>query len=160
MDFVLIIVSLLFAALGVIGAVVPVLPGPPLSYVGLLIMLCVDGHDISTTTLVVTGILAVVITVIDYVLPVWFTKRAGGSKSGVWGATIGLFIGLFMGFVGVLIGPFLGAFIGELIAETPVDKALKVAFFSFLAFIVTTGLKLIYGVVLFAMIWSAAWSAF
>lgn len=160
MDYILILLSFLFAFIGLLGAVVPVLPGPPLSFVGLLMLYFCDGNDVSTTALVIAGVLAAVITVIDYIAPVWFTKKAGGSKAGVWGATIGLVIGLFLGVIGIIIGPFLGAFLGELVNETPPEKALKVAFVSFLAFIVTTGMKLLYSIVLLVMVFTEGWPLF
>jgi uncharacterized protein YqgC (DUF456 family) len=88
---------------------------------------------------------------------VWFAKKTGGSKSGTWGATIGLVVGLLVGPLGVIVGPFLGAFIGELLAKTPTDKAFGVAAMTFMAFMLTTGMKLVYGIVLLVMVFREAW---
>ena len=146
MDILLVILALLFGVIGVIGAVLPGLPGTPISFVALLLLIFCNGNEISTTTVIINGILATIITLLDYVAPVWFAKRSGGSKYGTWGTTIGLIVGLFLGIPGILLGPFLGAYIGELIAKTPADKALKIATMSFVAFMLTTGIKTVYGI--------------
>ena len=101
---------------------------------------------------------AVIVTILDYIAPVWFTKKSGGSKYGAWGATIGLFIGMFAGFPGIILGPFIGAYIGELIAETPSSKAFKVACMSFVAFMLTSGIKLIFSIYILVTVISEGWS--
>lgn len=157
MEYVLMFFSIILALVGFAGAVVPGIPGPPLSYLGLVLIAFCNNDKLSVTSLVVAGILALVITVLDFVAPAWFAKRSGGSKAGIWGATIGLIVGLFMGFVGIILGPFLGAFIGELLVKTPGQKALHVAFMSFVAFIATSGVKMIYSAVLIAMVVKEIW---
>ena len=157
MEILYVILALLFAVAGIVGAVAPVLPGPPLSFVALLMLLLCDGNDVSNISLVVTGLLAALITLLDYVAPVWLTKKSGGSKYGTWGATIGLVIGLFFALPGMLIGPFLGAYIGELVAKTPSSKAFKVACMSFVAFMLTSGIKFAYSVVLLVMVITKGW---
>ncbi|MBQ8336621.1 MAG: DUF456 domain-containing protein [Bacteroidaceae bacterium] len=157
MEYLYIFLSILFALTGLAGAVLPVLPGPPLSFAALLLLLLCDGIEIGTMQLVIAGLFAVFVTILDYIAPVWFTKKFGGSKYGTWGATIGLFVGLFMGPLGIIICPFLGAFIGELANETPPTDAVKVAFMTFAAFMLTTGLKLVYGIYMFVMVLAEAW---
>ena len=157
MEYLFIFLAVIFAVTGLLGAVLPVLPGPPIAFLALLMLLLCDGNDISTTALVVTGVLALVITIVDYIAPVWFAKKIGGSKYGTWGATIGLVAGLFLGPLGVIVGPFIGAFIGERIADTPPEKAFGVAFMTFAAFMLTTGIKLVYGVVLLVMVCKESW---
>ena len=157
MDILLLILALICAIIGIIGAVAPVLPGPPLSFAALLMLKFCDGNEISTTSIIVTGIIAGVITILDYVAPVWFTKRSGGSKYGTWGATVGLIIGLFAGLPGIIIGPFLGAYIGEIIAKTPSSKAFNVASMSFIAFMLTSGIKFIYSIYIFVKVVSNGW---
>ena len=157
MEYLYVILSLLIAAIGLLGAVLPVLPGTPISFAAILVLLLCDGHDIGVTQLVVAGVLALAITMMDYVAPIWFTKKSGGSKAGMFGATIGLVVGLCLGPFGVILGPFFGAWIGELYAKTPRDKALKVAAMTFVAFMLTTGIKLIFGVVVFVMLIVKAW---
>lgn len=152
MEYVFIFSAVVMALVGLVGAVAPVLPGSPVSFAALLLLLLCDGHDVSVTQLVVAGVLAIVISIVDYIAPIWLTKKKGGSKSGTLGATIGLLLGLFIGPIGIIAGPFLGAFIGELIIKTPAEKAFSVACMTFVAFMLTTGIKLIYGIVVFVMV--------
>ena len=80
---------------------------------------------------------------LDYIAPIWLTKLGGGSKQAIWGSTIGVFIGLFFMPVGLIVGPLAGAFVGEFMHEQQLGKAIHVALMSFLAFLLTTGLKLV-----------------
>lgn len=157
MEYIMTFLAALCAIIGIIGAIVPALPGPPLSFVGVLLLLLCDGNDISTGTVIATGVAAALITILDYIAPVWLTKKKGGTKYGMWGAGIGMFAGLFMGPWGIIAGPFIGAFIGELLARTPTDKALRMAFVSFAAFMLTTGVKVVYCLVLLAIIATNGW---
>lgn len=158
MDILLVIIAVFSAFVGIIGAIAPVIPGPTLSIASLLILKFCDGNDISTTLLVIMVAAAVIVTILDYIAPVWLTKKSGGSKYGTWGATIGLFIGMFAGFLGIILGPFIGAYIGELIAETPSSKAFKVACMSFVAFMLTSGIKLIFSIYILVTVISEGWS--
>ena len=160
MEYIILFIALICAIVGVIGAVLPALPGPPLSFVGVLILfLC--SSEVSIVTLVVLGLAAALITLLDYVAPIWLTKRVGGSKYSMWGAGIGMLVGLFFSLPGIILGPFIGALIGEHMAGTPKDKALKVAFMSFVSFMLTTGIKFVYCVFILVMIiidcWAVIW---
>ena len=115
MDIFLIILGAICLLLGIIGCVAPVLPGVPLSYVGLLLLHFTDRVQFSWQFLTIWAVIVVVIQLLDYFIPAWGTKKFGGSKYGVWGSTIGLVVGLFMGPWGIIIGPFLGDVVGELI---------------------------------------------
>lgn len=157
MEYLFVILAFLLAFVGLLGAVLPVLPGPPIAFAALLSLLLCENNDVTTIQLVVAGVIAVLITVGDYMAPIWFAKKSGGTKYGTWGAAIGLIIGLFVGPVGIIAGPFLGAYVGELMAKTPTDKAFKVACMTFVAFMLTTGLKLVYGIVVFVMIIRESW---
>lgn len=156
MDTIYIIIAFIFAMVGIIGSVLPVLPGPPLSFVALLLLYFCNSGEVSVALLVVMGVLMAIITIFDYVAPAWMTKLKDGSKSASNGALIGIVVGLFMGPWGVIVGPFLGAFIGELMASSSKNKAFNVALMSFYAFLLTSGVKLIYGAVALAMIVYAA----
>ena len=129
---------------GIFGCVLPLLPGPPLNYIGLLLLHFTTGYQFSTRFLVIWGIVTVVVYALDYVIPVWGTKKFGGSKRGVWGSMIGLIAGMFF-FppFGIIIGPFAGAVIGELTAGKDSKAALKSGFGSFVGFLTGTILKLI-----------------
>jgi uncharacterized protein YqgC (DUF456 family) len=142
MDYFLLIIAMLFMLTGIVGCLVPVLPGPPLSYLGLVIVHFTRFADVSQKLFIILGIIAVVVTVLDYIVPIWGTRHFGGSKYGARGATVGLVIGLFLGPAGIIIGPFLGAFVGELIFKDDVKYALKAGFGSLLGFMTGVGLKL------------------
>ena len=94
MDFLLIILGIFLLLVGIIGCFVPVIPGPIIGYLALLVLKFSDGHDISATWLWVFGILSVTVSIIDNVIPVYATKRFGGSKAGVIGSFVGLVLGL------------------------------------------------------------------
>ena|SRR5690606_25443217 len=144
MDYVLIVFGALLMIAGILGGVLPVLPGPPLSYIGLLLLHFTGKYQFSSHFLITWFIVAAVVTLIDYLIPVWGTKRFGGSKHGIWGSIIGLVVGLFF-FppFGIIIGPFAGAVIGELTAGKDSGAALKSGFGSFIGFLLGTLLKLI-----------------
>lgn len=143
MDIFLLIVAFLFLLIGIIGCIVPGLPGTPISYAGLWIAQATNRVDFSWQFLLIWGIVVVVISVLDYVVPAWGTKKFGGSSWGVWGSTIGVFIGLFFGAIGVIVGPLVGAILGELIAGKQLGAALKAGWGSFVGILFSTVIKLI-----------------
>lgn len=145
MDIFLCILAFLLLLVGLIGSVVPVLPGPPLGYIGLLVLQWSDYGTFTSQFLWVWAIITIAVTVMDYYLPVWMTRRFGGSRSAKIGSMIGIVAGMFL-FppIGLILGPFLGALIGELLHDQANNaKALRVALGSFVAFICGTGAKLI-----------------
>ena len=144
MDIVLYILGGILMLLGLIGALVPILPGPPLSFIGLLLFHFTEPIEFSTSFLVTWAIIALAVTLLDYVIPMWGTKKFGGTKMGVRGATIGLIVGIFF-FppIGLILGPFVGAMIGELMQNSDdFTKALKSGMGSLIGFLLGTGLKL------------------
>jgi uncharacterized protein len=141
-DYLLLAGSIILILLGIIGCLVPVLPGPPLSYAGLLLLHVSRFAEYSKNVLFILAIVALVVTILDYIVPIWGTRRFGGSKYGVRGATVGLIIGLFLGPAGIILGPFIGAFVGELIFKDDVKYALRAGFGSLLGFLAGVGLKL------------------
>jgi uncharacterized protein YqgC (DUF456 family) len=163
MEIILVILAFLFLLAGLIGSVVPAIPGPPLSYAGLLLLKWSGYAGFSITFLLVWAVITIAVTVMDNFLPAWLTKRFGGSRLAVIGSVLGLVAGMiFFAPIGLIIGPFLGALSGELInnrvkrnkvenidpetaAVAPNNNALKVALGAFLAFILGTGAKLIIG---------------
>ena len=155
---ILVIVAILLALTGIVGAIVPALPGPPLAFAGLLTTYFVFPGEISGSTMIVMFTLTVVVSILDYVAPIIMTKMGGGSKSGVTGTTIGTIVGLFFMPAGIIWGPFLGALIGELIHGASLGKSIKVAFVSFISFLLTTGFKLILSIVMTFLTMAAAWS--
>jgi len=142
MDYFLLALAIVLMIAGIAGCLLPVLPGPPLSYLGLVVLHFTRFADISRNLFIILAIVAIVVTVIDYVVPIWGTRRFGGSKYGMRGATVGLIIGLFLGPFGIIIGPFIGAVVGELIFKDDIKYALKAGFGSLLGFLTGVGLKL------------------
>lgn len=142
MDTLWMIIGSLFLLAGFIGCLLPMLPGPPLAYVGLLIQQLRSSPVFTTKQLLIWLTVVAVVTLLDYWIPIYGTKKFGGTKSGIWGATIGLLFGFFLGPWGIVMGPFIGAFVGELLADQSSDKALKAAWGSFVGFLLGTVLKL------------------
>jgi uncharacterized protein YqgC (DUF456 family) len=142
MHYFLLALAIVLMIAGIAGCLLPVLPGPPLSYLGLVVLHFTRFADVSKNLFIILAIVAIVVTVIDYVVPIWGTRRFGGSKYGMRGATVGLIIGLFLGPPGIIIGPFIGAVVGELIFKDDIKYALRAGFGSLLGFLTGIGLKL------------------
>ena len=128
---------------GLIGSIAPAIPGPPLCLIALTIVYFFFPGSISTAILIVMLVLCLIAATIDYFAPMLVTKLGGGSKYAIVGSTIGIIVGLFFPPWGIIWIPFVGAFLGELIANFKIGKALKVAFLSFLSFMLTVGFKLV-----------------
>lgn len=145
MEILLLVLSIICCMLGLIGCILPILPGPPLSYAAMWLLHWSGYVRFSTTEFVVWGAIMVVVVLIDIFLAPWMTKRFGGSTAGIWGSVVGLFVGMFLPWpVGPLMGPFLGAFAGEmLVSKKDSGSAMHAALGSFLSFFVGTGLKLL-----------------
>ncbi|MDC1464615.1 DUF456 domain-containing protein [Polaribacter sp.] len=159
MDIFLLTIGFLFVMLGLIGSFLPVLPGPLTSWLGLLILYFTSIVPMNYTFLGITLAIAILIWILDYIIPAIGTKRFGGSKYGVYGTTIGLLIGLFSPIpLGILIGAFLGAFIGEILHDkTNTKRALKASIGSLLGLITSATIKftvaLVYAVLFFMKVW-------
>lgn len=143
MEIALLIVAGIMMLIGIIGCIIPGLPGTPLAYIGLWIAQATEHVDFSWQFLLIWGIVTVVVSALDYIVPAWGTKQYGGSKYGVWGSTIGVFVGLCGGIMGVIIGPLVGAIIGELIGGKELAQALRAGWGSFVGIFFGTVLKLI-----------------
>ena len=144
MDWVLLTIGGFLIIAGLIGAFLPVIPGPPLSYGGLILLNSTDWSDFSTMFMVLLGLLTVVVTLIDYYVPVWGTRKLGGSRAGVRGSMIGLLVGIFL-FppFGMIIGPLIGGVIAELVVNHhDLSLALRTGLGSLAGFMLGTGLKL------------------
>lgn len=148
MDIILVVLGVVCLVVGVVGSILPVLPGPSAAWLSLLLLHWTDYADFSKGFLMATAVIALLTIGLDYVIPGWGTKRFGGSKTGARGALIGVFVGLFLGPVGVVTGPFVGALIGELLYDPrDVSRAFRAAWGSFIGFLAGTGIKLILSLV-------------
>lgn len=137
--FVLIAACLVLA--GVIGCLVPVLPGPPLCYMGLLLMQLTQKYSFSARSLLIYGVLVVAVTVLDSLIPAYWVRKTEGSRGGVVGCVVGLVIGIFLGLPGIILGPLIGAFLGELACGRSLAGALRSAGASVAGLLAGTGLK-------------------
>jgi uncharacterized protein YqgC (DUF456 family) len=145
MDIVLVILGALAIVAGIAGSVLPVLPGPPLAWAGLLLLHFTQMAQFSTRLLVITAVVTGLLMCLDLYLPVWTTRRFGGSKWGQRGAAAGIIAGFFIGPWGIVLGPLVGAFLGEIFNQpTQLRRAAKAALGSFIGFLGSTGLKLIW----------------
>ena len=144
MDLILACLGFVLILTGVIGSFLPVLPGPPIGWLGLLILHFTDAVPMDITFLAITATIAALIFILDYVIPALGTKKFGGSKYGMIGSTVGLLIGIVAPIpMGILIGPFVGAFIGEMFFKNDPNIALKAAFGSFIGFLASSFMKFI-----------------
>ena len=147
MDIALIIIGSLCLLAGLVGCILPILPGVPLAYAGIWLLHATDKVQFSWRFLIIWGVITAVVQILDAVVPVWGTKVMGGSKAGVWGSTLGLIAGLFFGPWGIVLGPFIGAVLGELMANTgnnmSLGQALKAGSGAFVGLMTGTVLKLI-----------------
>ncbi len=156
MDTLLAICALVCGIVGLLGAIIPILPGTILSYVGLICAYFTSTSTLSEKQLWLWGAISAIAILLDYILPGYFSKMFGGSRAGVVGATVGVIAGMFLlGPLGIILGPFAGAVIGEMLNQNqPIEKAIVVGAGSLLSFFVGTGLKLIVGGFLMYYIWN------
>ena len=149
MSIALAIFAIILGVLGIVGSIVPALPGPPLSWFGLLLMFLrshfyAAGDPFSSTALLIWLGITILVTVLDYIVPSWMTKISGGSKYAGWGAAIGLIVGLCVPPIGLIVGTLLGAFVAELVfADKDLWSSTKSALGAFAGFICGTGAKLL-----------------
>ena len=161
MDVILTITAIVCSLAGVAGCVIPIIPGPLLSFAAVLCAYLCSYTAISTATLCVWLGVTVAVSVMDYLLPSYMARQFGGTKAGTRGALVGMIVGMiFFNVVGVIFGPFVGAVAGELLHDSSDARhALKVGFGSFLSFIVGTGVKLTVSVWMLVVVWGDTFAA-
>lgn len=144
MEWLWIVLAGILIIVGLAGCILPVIPGPPISYAGLLLLQVAKDNPFSAETMMIWLTVTIVVTLLDYVVPVWGTRKYGGSRQGIWGSIIGLLAGLFF-FppIGIIIGPFAGAILGEMVAGKNSNDAFRAGFGSFVGLMAGTLLKLI-----------------
>lgn len=159
MDIFLLIVGFLLAIIGIIGSILPVLPGPILGWFGLVLLYLTKIVPVNYTLLGITLVVSIVVLALDYIIPSVGTKKFGGTKFGVIGTTIGLILGMFF-FppIGLIVGPFVGAFVGEMMYDSKnPKKALKASYGSFIGFLTGTFLKFVVSVIFTGLYFSIFW---
>ena len=160
MDIALLILGFVLMIVGILGSFLPILPGPPISWVGLLLLHLTSAIPQNWTFLSITAAVALIVLALDYVIPAIGTKKFGGSKAGMVGTTIGVIVSLvfpILGLFGIIIWPFVGALVGELINKADQKTALKAAFGSFMGFLTGTFLKFLVTAIFLGLFISKAW---
>lgn len=148
MDILWSVIAGILVIVGVIGCILPVIPGPAISFSSLLLLQLKSVPPFTSDFLIWLGVIMIIVTALDYIVPAYGTKKLGGSKSGVRGSIVGLVLGIFF-FppIGIIIGPFIGAVVGELMIGKSSNVAFRSGFGSFIGFLTSTLLKLIYSFV-------------
>lgn len=149
MEWLWITLGILLTIGGLAGSILPVLPGPPLSYVALLVLHFSGYHEFTLNFLISWLIVTIVVVVLDYMIPIWGAKFSGGSKKGIWGATIGLIVGIvFFPPFGMILWSFIGAVVGEMLAGKEMGLALKAGIGTFIGFLAGTVAKLVVSLIM------------
>lgn len=149
LDIIFTILGAILMIVGIVGCIIPALPGVPLSYIGILLLHFTSKVEFSIPFLIIWAIVVIAVQILDYYVPVWGTKKFGGGKKGAWGSAIGVVLGIFIiPPWGIIIFPFVGAVIGELIDNKEFNIAIKAGFGAFLGFIAGTFMKLAVALIL------------
>lgn len=151
----LVILGLLSSIAGIVGCILPLIPGPPLSFLGLILLsIARDWEPFSAVFLIVMAVLTVLVTILDYVIPALGARKYGASREGIWGSVFGMLAGtIFFPPFGMFLGAFLGAVIGELAAGKNDREALRAGWGVFVGTAAATVMKLaVSGVMLFYFI--------
>jgi len=144
MDLFLIIISSLLIILGMVGSFMPIIPGPLTSWFGLFIFNLIPTAEIDSTILVITFIIAIIIFILDNLIPIYGSKYFGATKYGIIGASIGLVVGILSPIpFGILIGPVFGALIGELMFNNDLKKSIKSSIGVLIGFLASSLIKFV-----------------
>ena len=143
MEILIIVLALLLMVCGIAGCILPVLPGAPLAYAGLLLLHFTELAHFSTSELVVWLIVVVVLQVVDYITPLLGNKYSGGTSFGNRGCMAGTLLGLFFMPWGIIVGPFIGAIAGEMVGRNDLAQAIRAGIGTLIGFLVGTLLKVI-----------------
>ncbi|UCD60344.1 MAG: DUF456 domain-containing protein [Flavobacteriaceae bacterium] len=160
MDITLFFLGFIFMIVGIFGSFLPVLPGPPISWIGLLLLVLTKAIPNDWWFLGITFLVAAIVFALDYLIPAIGTRKFGGSKAGMAGTVIGLLVAILfpiLGIFGIIIWPFIGALIGELINKADNKTALKAAFGSFVGFLTGTFLKFVVTIIYLGLFIAKTW---
>ena len=137
------VLAVLIMVAGLVGTVVPALPGVPMVFAGMLLLAWSTGFEpIGPGTLGILGVLTAVSILIDFLAASLGAKRLGASKRAFWGATLGAVVGLFFGLPGIILGPFVGAVSAELSAGRGAVQAGRSGYGAWIGLVLGTAAKL------------------
>lgn len=142
MSTALIILSILLAITGIVGSIIPGLPGHPLNYIAMWLLQWSIG-PFSIAILITFGILTVLILILDYLIPIIAAKKYGATKLGIIGSILGMMIGFFFTPIGMIIGTIAGAIAGDMISGRTGAQATKSGIATFIGTLASTGMKLV-----------------
>jgi uncharacterized protein len=152
MDIALYLLAAALIVGGLIGAVLPSLPGIPMIYGGILLAAALDDYQhLSTTWLIILGVLAALGIAVDFIAASLGAKRVGASSAAIWGASIGTVVGMFFGLAGLILGPFIGAVLGELLSSKSVLRSAHVGISTWLGLLFGALVKLVLSVIMVAL---------
>ena len=143
MDILLIVFAFLLLVGSIAGCLLPILPGPPLAYAGMLLLHLTDKVHFTTHQLVIWLVMVIVLQVVDYITPLLGSKYSGGTSFGNRGCMAGTLLGLFFMPWGVIVGPFIGAVAGEMMGGQNLSHAIRSGIGTLLGFLFGTLLKVI-----------------
>lgn len=145
MEILFFIIAFLLIILGIAGCILPVLPGIPLSYAGIILLHLTTSAQFTEFQLIVWLLVVIVLQILDYFTPMLGSKYSGGTEYGNRGCIAGTILGLFFLPWGIILGPFFGAVIGEMLGGRDLNQALKSGFGSLVGFIFGTLAKIVVG---------------
>ena len=158
MHVLLSIIAASLIAAGLVGAVVPVLPGIPLIFGGIWLIAGMDHYrHIGLWWLLCIALVGSVGLILDLLAGALGAKRVGASRRAVWGALLGTLIGMFFGLPGLLLGPFFGALAGELAAGNSITRSTHVGVSAWVGLIFGTLFKLVSSVTMLALFGAGWW---
>ena len=144
MDLIILALAAILMLVGILGSFLPMLPGIPVSWTGLLLLHLTSVIPVNYTFLGITLLVTIIIFALQYAIPALGTKYLGGSKKGMYGATIGLVAGIFIPIpFAILIAPFVGAYLGETLNKADSRTALKAASGSFIGLLASTFMEFV-----------------
>tara|TARA_Y100001968_G_scaffold328349_1_gene375330 strand:+ start:1448 stop:1933 length:486 start_codon:yes stop_codon:yes gene_type:complete len=145
-EILILLIVFCFLVLGFLGAILPIIPGPLMSYFGVLGLHFFTDINFSHYEILVYGVMTLLVFMSDYLLQFLGVKKLGGQKNALLGTVLGVFIGFFFAPIGLILGPFIGAFLGSLIDNKEKNQAFRIALGALLGFLFGTFLKLIYSI--------------
>ncbi len=147
MELLLILLGGLLVLFGFIGSFLPIVPGLPISLLGILILQWTL-TPFSNAFIWGWTIAVILFSILDNFVPAWANQKIGGTRYGLWGTLLGMLLGFAFPPLGFILGPLIGAFVGELLGGQNQQQALRSAWGSFVGFMAATGIKVMAALVL------------
>jgi uncharacterized protein YqgC (DUF456 family) len=139
-----IVIGSILMLLGLAGSILPILPGPPLSFIGLFLLALVNHFSppLTPALVIILAMVTILVIVMDYIIPLLGAKKYGASKWGVWGSVLGMVIGIFWSPFGLLVGAFIGAVVAEWLVGKKKGEALRAGWGVLMGTLLATILRL------------------